>query len=90
MEAHNSLNIVYNVYAKLLATCLQLFLPHIVYKTQTSFIQKRCIFYNNFMFWDMIAIAQETKQELAMLLLDFEFKHMTESIEISYTKLWTV
>ena len=66
------LNTVYKVYAKLLATRLQPFLPHIVHKTQTGFIQERSIFDNIFMFWEMIAIAQETKQELTILLLDFE------------------
>ena len=52
------LNTVYKVYAKLLATRLQPFLPHIVHKTQTGFIQERSIFDNIFMFWEMIAIAQ--------------------------------
>ena len=42
------LNTVYKVYAKLLATRLQPFLPHIVHKTQTGFIQERSIFDNIF------------------------------------------
>ena len=56
------LNIVYRVYAKLLAIRLQPFLPHIIHKNQTGFIQEWSIFDNIFMFWEMIAIAQETKQ----------------------------
>ena len=51
---------------------MQPFLPHIVHKTQTVFIQERSIFDNIFMFWEMIAITQETKQNLTILLLDFE------------------
>ena len=35
------LNTIYKVYAKLLAIRLQPFLPHIVYKNQTCFIQAR-------------------------------------------------
>ena len=66
------LNTIYKVYAKLLAIRLQPFLPHIIHKNQTGFIQERSIFDNIFMFWEMIAVAEETKQDLAILLLDFE------------------
>ena len=51
------LNIVYKVFAKLLVTRLPPFLPHIVHKIQTGFIQERSIFDNIYMFSDMITIA---------------------------------
>ena len=67
-----SLNTIYKVYAKLLAIRLQPFLPHIVHKNHTSFIHERSIFDNIVLFWEMITIVQETKQDLTILLLDFE------------------
>ena len=38
---------------------------------QSSFLQYKNIFYNIFLFWE-IALAQQNKQQLALLLLDFE------------------
>ena len=66
------LNTVYKVYAKLLAIRLQPFLPHIIHNNQMGFIQEKSIFDNIFIFWEMIAIAEETKQDLAILFSDFE------------------
>ena len=64
-------SIVYNFYAKLLATRLQPFIPQIVHKTQTCFMHERSIFDNIIVFWEMISITQETKQDLAILLMSF-------------------
>ena len=66
------LNTIYKVYAKLLVIHLQPFLPHIIHNNQMGFIQEKSIFDNIFIFWEMIAIAEETKQDLAILRLDFE------------------
>ena len=81
------LNNVYKVYAKFLATCLQPFLPHRVHKTHTCFMYESSIFDNIFVFWEMVAIVQETKQDLAIMLLDFE-KDYGKIYWNVYMRLW--
>ena len=66
------LNTIYKMYAKLLAMRLQPFLSDIIHNTQTGFLQDRSILDNIFLFWEAVAISQERKEELAILLLDFE------------------
>ena len=66
------LNTIYKIYAKLLAMRLQPFLSDIIHNTQTGFLQDRSILDNIFLFWEAVAISQERKEDLAILLLDFE------------------
>ena len=66
------LNTIYKIYAKLLAMRLQPFLTDIIHNTQTGFLQDRSILDNIFLFWEVVAISQERKEDLAILLLDFE------------------
>jgi hypothetical protein len=47
-------------------------LPDIIHNTQTGFLQDRSILDNIFLFWEAVAISQEIKEDLAILLLDFE------------------
>ena len=66
------LNTIYKIYAKLLALRLQPFLPEIVHDSQTGFMQERSIFDNVFLFWELTGMAMKNKEDLAVLLLDFE------------------
>ena len=66
------LNTIYKIYAKLLALRLQPFLLEIVHESQTGFMQERSIFDNIFLFWELTGMAMKTKEDLAVLLLDFE------------------
>ena len=43
-----------------------------MYTSQTGFIKERSILDNIFVFWEAVAVAKKTKQDLAILLLDFE------------------
>ena len=65
------LNVVYKIMAKTIAVRLRPVLPSIIHDTQCGFLQDRSIFDNIFLFWEMVALAQQHKQ-LAILLLDFE------------------
>ena len=51
---------------------LQPFLTNIIHNTQTWFSQDRSLLDNIFLFWDVVAISQEMKEDLTSLLLDFE------------------
>ena len=64
---------MYKILAKTIARRVQPFLPQLIHDSRTGFVQERSIFYNIFLFWEMVAIAEE-QQELAILFLDFEFK----------------
>ena len=66
------LNTIYKLYAKMLAMRLQPFLTDIIHNTQTGFLQDRSILDNIFLFWEAVANSQERKEDLAILLLDFE------------------
>ena len=66
------LNDVYKIVAKTIALRLRSVLPSIIHDTQSGFLQDRSIFYNIFLFWEMVALAQQNKQQLAIFLLDFE------------------
>ena len=56
------LNDVYKIVAKTIALVLRLVLPSIIHYTQYGFLQDRSIFYNIFLFWEMVALAQQNKQ----------------------------
>ena len=66
------LNDIYKIVAKTIAIRLRSMLPSIIHDTQSGFVQDRSIFYNIFLFWEMVALAQQNKQQMAVLLLDFE------------------
>ena len=66
------LNVIYKILAKTLARRLQPYLPKLIHDSQTGFIQERSIFDNIILFWEMVTIAEVQKQDLAVLLLDFE------------------
>ena len=66
------MNTIYKIYAKLLAIRLQPFLKYIIHNTQTGFLQDRSILDNIILFWVVVAISQERKEDLAISLLDFE------------------
>ena len=72
MEIISILNTIYKIYAKLLAMRLHPLLSDIIHNTQTGFLQDRSILDNIFLFWEAIAISQERKEYLVILLLDFE------------------
>ena len=66
------LNTIYKIYAKGLSMRIQKFLPRLIHTSQTGFIKERSILDNIFVFWEAVAVAKKTKQDLAILLLDFE------------------
>ena len=66
------LNTIYKVFAKTLALRVQPFLHDLIHITQTGFIQERSILDNLFFFWEAIALARKKKENLVILLLDFE------------------
>ena len=66
------LNVVYKIVAETIAVRLRPVLPSIIHGTQCGFLQDRSIFDNIFLFWEMVALAHQHKQQLAILLLDFE------------------
>ena len=66
------LNDVYKIVAKTIALRLRPLLSSIIHDTQSGFLQDRSIFDNIFLFWEMVALAQQNKQQLAVILLDFE------------------
>ena len=67
-----SVRMLEKIYAKLLAMRLQIFLIDIIHNIETRFLQDRGILDNIFLFWEAVAISQEMKEDLAILLLGFE------------------
>ena len=63
------LNDVYKIVAKTISIRLRSVLSSIIHDTQSGFLQDRKTFYNIFLFWEMVALAQENKQQLVVLLL---------------------
>jgi hypothetical protein len=66
------LGCIYKILAKALARRLQTFLPSIIRPNQTGFVEGRSILHNVFMAQDSLSWAEESNQELVLLLLDFE------------------
>ncbi len=62
----------YKVLAKMLAGRVQAALPHIIKLNQTSFMEGRSILDNAFMAQEALEWAEESDQDLVLLLLDFE------------------
>jgi hypothetical protein len=63
---------LYKILAKTLARRLQVFLPNVIRPSQTGFVEGRSIFDNTFLAQEAQDWAEESNQDLALLLLDFE------------------
>ncbi len=63
---------MYKVLAKMLAGRLQGFLPHIIRPNQTGFVEGRSILDNTFLAQEALEWAEESNQDLVLLLLDFD------------------
>ena len=66
------LNTLYKVIAKLLANRMKPLLHHWILPSQTGFVPNICILDNIFLAFEAIEWALENKQDMSMLLLDFE------------------
>jgi len=62
----------YKIVAKILARRLQIILPDIIRPNQTGYVRGRSIIDNIFLAQEAMVYAEETGQDLTMLLLDFE------------------
>jgi hypothetical protein len=63
---------IYKILAKLLARRLQAILPSIIRPNQTGFVEGRSILDNVFITQESLNWAEESNQDLVLLLLDFE------------------
>ena len=63
---------IYKIFAKTLSLRLQPFSHDLIHITQTCFIQERSILDNLLIFWEAIALVRKKKEDLVILLLDFE------------------
>ena len=66
------LNTLYKVVAKVYANRMKPLLHHWILPSQTGFVPNRCILDNIFLAFEAIEWTLENKQDLSMLLLDFE------------------
>jgi hypothetical protein len=66
------LNTLYKVVAKVYANRMKPLLHHWILPSQTGFVPNRCILDNIFLAFEAIEWTLENKQNLSMLLLDFE------------------
>jgi len=62
----------YKVLAKVLAGRIKAALTHIIRTNQTGFVEGRSIIDNTFMAQEALEWAEESEQDLVLLLLDFE------------------
>ncbi len=63
---------IYKILAKLLTGRLQAILPNIIRPNQTGFVEGRSILDNIFIAQESFSWAEESNQDLVLLLLDFE------------------
>jgi exonuclease III len=66
------LNTPYKIIAKIFANRMKPLLHHWILPSQTGFVPNRCILDNIFLAFEAIEWTLENKQDLSMLLLDFE------------------
>ena len=66
------LNTPYKIVAKVFANRMKPLLHHWILPSQTGFVPNRCILDNVFLAFEAMEWAMEIKQDLSMLLLDFE------------------
>ena len=66
------LNTLYKIVAKVYANCMKPLLHNWILPSQTGFVPNRCILDNVFLAFEAIAWTRENRQDLSMLLLNFE------------------
>ena len=66
------MNTIYKIFAKVLACRLNHHLPELVHDSQSGFVEERSILDNLITYWEACAIAKQTCQDIAKLMLDFE------------------
>lgn len=66
------LNVSYKILAKMLSIRLENILPRLICNTHMGFIKGKCILENIITSWEAIEWANNSGQEVAMFLLDFE------------------
>lgn len=66
------LNTLYKVVAKIYANRMKPLLHHWILPSQTGFVPNRCILDNIFLAFEAIEWTLKSRQEISMLLLDFE------------------
>ena len=66
------LRTMYKLLAKTLSLRLQPLLTELIHPSQTSLIEEGSILDNIFTFWESATLASKSKENLAILLLDFE------------------
>ena len=65
-------NLIYKFFANILVQRVKPFLGDIIQTNQTGFMEHQSIMDNVILFWEAVAMAGETRQNLACLMLDFE------------------
>ena len=65
------LNTIYKINAKAMSLRIQRMLPTLVHHSQTGFVKERSILDHIFVFWQSVAVARKTHQDIAIFLLDF-------------------
>jgi len=78
---------LYKILAKTLAMRLQTFLPNIIRPSQIGFVEGRCILDNTFLAQEAQDWAEESNQDLVLLLLDFRRPSIGSS-GTSFLKPW--
>jgi hypothetical protein len=63
---------MYKILAKMLARRLQVFLPSVIRPSQTGFVEGRSVLDNTFLAQEAQDWAEESNQDLVLVLLDFE------------------
>ena len=66
------LNIIYKIFANILAKRVKPYLHDIIHVGQIGFTDNRCIIDNVLTFWEAIALANKSNQHMACLLLDYK------------------
>lgn len=69
------LNTLYKIVAKSLANKMRPHLQEWVRKTHTGFVRRRCVLDNVLLAYESMNWAQESDQDLVLLLLDFEMAY---------------
>ena len=72
---------------KTISLRIQPWLPQLIHASQTGFIKERSILDNIFKFWEVTALALKTKQDMAILLVDWGFLEGT-LMRFGFNKEW--
>lgn len=94
------LNTLYKIVAKVYANQMKPLLHHWILPSQTGFVPNMCILDNIFLAFEAIEWTLENKQELSMILLDFEkaydrvnwtfLRHTMAKMGFNDTWIWQV